>query len=128
MRRWSRRNWRRRGSRRRSRSRSRRSRRSRSRSRKRRTRRTTRKTTTPRSPRDSLQGHWLRVSRSTDYGLLTTDSFSHRHIHSRTLFADTIPVRRLPRLLWAATIACWVVLAVLTHIPLDRYIPEEQKQ
>jgi VanZ family protein len=37
-------------------------------------------------------------------------------------------VRRLPRLLWAATIACWVVLAVLTHIPLDRYIPEKQKQ
>jgi VanZ family protein len=37
-------------------------------------------------------------------------------------------VRRLPRLLWTATIACWVVLAVLTHIPLDRYIPEEQKQ
>ena len=37
-------------------------------------------------------------------------------------------MRRLPRLLWAATITFWVALSVLTHLPLDRYIPEEQKQ
>jgi VanZ family protein len=37
-------------------------------------------------------------------------------------------VRRLRLLLWSATIGWWVLLATLTHLPLDRYIPEQQKQ
>ena len=35
---------------------------------------------------------------------------------------------RLRRLLWPATVVYWLLLAVLTHLPLDQYIPEEQKQ
>ena len=42
--------------------------------------------------------------------------------------AETIDVRRLPRLLWIATLLYWVLLSVLTHVPLDRYIPEEKKK
>ena len=49
-------------------------------------------------------------------------------IHFWTWLADTTQVRRLPRFLWIATLGYWALLTVLTHIPLDRYIPEEQKK